>query len=85
MKLQRGILIRYPERAYIASLYLGCAVEFLRHVSTLAREIRRQEERVAGLEACECDLSALEVAELNVRREYLGSLRRILDDGRRLH
>jgi hypothetical protein len=54
-------------------------------VSTLAREIRRQEERVAGLEACECDLSALEVAELNVRREYLGSLRRILDDGRRLH
>jgi len=81
IKLQEGILIHYPERAYMASLYLGCAVEFLRHLSRLARLIRRQEGRVAELEACDYDpyCSALEVAELNLRREYLGLLRRIIE------
>jgi hypothetical protein len=80
-KLQVGVLIRYPERAYMASLYLGCAVEFLRHLSGLAGLIRRQEGRVAELGACDYDpyCSALEVAELAVRREYLSLLRRILE------
>jgi hypothetical protein len=84
VKLQIGVIIRYPERAYLASLYLGCAVEFLRYLSILATLIRRQEERVAELEACDCDpsCSALEVAELNLRREYLGLLRQVLE-GRR--
>jgi hypothetical protein len=80
-KLQVGVIIRYPERAYLASLYLACAVEFLGYVSTLAEEIRRQEEKVAGLEACDYDpsCSALEAGELNVRREYWGLLRLILE------
>jgi len=84
VKLQEGVIVRYPEGAYVASLYLACAVEFLRHLSTLARLIRRQEGRVAELEHCDYDpsCSALEVGELNVRREYLGLLRRILEGGR---
>jgi hypothetical protein len=49
------------------------------HLSGLAALIRRQEERVAGLERAR---SALEVAELNLRREYLGLLRRILEGWR---
>ena len=80
IRLQIGVLIRYPEGVDIASQYLECAVEFLRYMSILAKTIRSQEKKIARLEACmrEGSCSGDGAGELALRREFLELLRFIL-------
>jgi len=80
IRLQIGVLNRYPEGVDIASQYLECAVEFLRYMSILAKTIRSQEKKIARLEACmrEGSCSGDGARELALRRKFLELLRFIL-------